>query len=653
MSNSEMFNFFDSDKNLYNVNCKMLQLNNASLHGMTCHIEPGQESIVHNHHEFELFLFLSGQGVVHEESKQIQVKAGMGIKVSPFQNHRIENTHATEPLSFISIYWEDLKLIEVSSITNPKQTLIFSTPPTPNGDLHLGHLSGPYLGADIYKRYLEAMGQSARHATGRDDNQTYVVTKGKSLNANPQITADIYSKLILKTLDNYHVSLNYFIEPNNDEYRAFVKSKFQELYDFGLIYAKEEPALYDSVTGNYLHEAYVRGLCPYCNETCDGNACEACGKMNVCTNICTFLSGLNDTNVVIKSCVRLYFRLSHFQRELSEYMSTADVTSHTRTLALSIIEDGLEDICVSHPSSWGIQCPIDGFSDHIIYVWFEMAFGYLWAAAQLAPATIIGINQKLKWYYDNKDVDIVHFYGYDNSFYHTLLFPAVYLGLGLSNLPKAHVVNELLNLDGKKFSTSRNHLIFGQELSKQFPIDQIRWYLCKIRPEGVRTNFVLSEAASYIDQYFNGLIYPLRDQILNILDTKFRGVFPDAGAWTSEHKMYFSNLKSTVKNVCQNYMRGGFSLVCITELIETFAIETKRFLNSQLYYLSVKNTHNYARTAFALSALGMKTIAELSLPITPTISKELLVSLHQDDFKISQDINFISSACMKPEMAEQ
>jgi len=639
MSQNPVFSFLDTNKKFYDVNCRILDFSKAPINGIVCHVLPGEKSEVHNHHEIEMFLFLSGSGLIHLNNEHFDVNAGVGVKVIEFKNHVIENTHTSEPLVFISLYWQELDNIHTVPVKDKKKrTLVFSTPPTPNGDLHAGHLSGPYLAADIYKRYLQCMQHSIMHVTGRDDNQTYVATKAQQMQLEPRVTADIFSDKILKTLKTYNIKLDYYIDPATADYEQFVKSKFQYLYDNQIIYEKTEPALYDSRSGAYLHEAYIRGTCPNCANHCDGNACEACGKLNNCTD----LAGYNRNDTIIKDCKRLFFKLSAFESQLSEYIKATDISAHTKALALGAIEDGLTDICVSHPTHWGLSCPVQGFEDHIIYVWFEMAFGYLWAASQLAPATIKKMDDRICWYYNNSDAEILHFYGYDNSIYHTILFPAIYMALGLNNLPVAHIVNELLNLDGKKFSTSRNHLISGQDLSKELSIDSVRWYLCKVRPEGTRTNFILSQAKSEIDYYFNTIIEPWQENLRQILARNFDYIIPEPGAWTAEHQAYYLCIKAFFDAAQLCYQRGSFSPAQLTQKAEAFAVESIKFLNSQMHYFTLKSTLNFARTTIALSVLALKTLAELTLPITPDISKNMLDLLKQDTDKISMSLKFIS-----------
>jgi methionyl-tRNA synthetase len=177
MSNLESspFPFFDSNAEAYGLRCRSIALGDAPVGCMMCEVGPGQQSRIHNHFEAEVFLFLHGAGVFLSDGRETMVGPGQSIVAKPFSNHVVRNDDAAAPLYFVSVYWDSKPLEDGKTATC--DALIFSTPPTPNGDLHLGHLSGPYLAADVYRRHLEQQGAHALHVSGRDDHQTYVMRK--------------------------------------------------------------------------------------------------------------------------------------------------------------------------------------------------------------------------------------------------------------------------------------------------------------------------------------------------------------------------------------------------------------------------------------------------------------------------------------------
>lgn len=641
----QLFSNADCTKIAYDLNYFPLDFGDTPVNGMLCTIEPKSRSRIHNHFETEFFYFLSGSGVVHIGKEEVKITTGMGIRISPFSNHVVENRSENEPLRFISFYWENPKS-EPEKLNDEKNTttLIFSTPPTPNGDLHLGHLSGPYLAADVYRRYLTECGNIAFHATGRDDHQTYVVMKANVENKDPHILADTYANLIQKTLTAYGIQLNHFIEPNTEgAYAQFVKRIFLKLYEDGYIIEKTLPAAYGAESGRYLNEAFIRGKCPFCQCESDGNACEECGRPNNCVDLIEARERLSMKSVTTSPSKRLYFRMSLLADKLNEYIKSAPMSAHAFSLSQTMISDGLPDICVSNVSDWGVKIPLSNYEEQTLYVWFEMAAGYLWSSLNLAPAEISDEMEKIQWFYNKNKTKVVHFYGFDNTYYHTLLFPAVYFALGGLNPPAAHVVNELLDLEGSKFSTSRGHLIWGRDLLRTAPVDYIRWFLSEIRPEGLRSNFKLNTFSTSVNHLFFDSLKTWTDELSQKIKMEFNNIVPEAGAWTAEQRKFYNSLLLLRQRVLDSYAIENFSPRIVTSTLRDLVENGLRFQTSQLRFFQKKYVSDNLRTTLALSLLALKLFALLARPITPEIGNKLLRFMQLAETTCITDTTFISS----------
>jgi methionyl-tRNA synthetase len=639
----EVFKLKDYEHKKYNVSYHSLHFDNAPLSGMVGQIEPGESSLLHNHFEVEYFLFLSGVGHVNIDNQIFDVVGGMGIKIPAFSNHIIKNKSQTEELRFLSFYWSDSSL-EPPIIKKPNDTLIFATPPTPNGDMHLGHLSGPYLAADIYRRFLLESGSKAIYATGRDDHQTYLVVKAHAENTTPMQIANENADKIQRTLQQCEIKLDYFIEPNaTGSYSEFVRRFFKKLYDAGLIVAKEEHAAFSADETRYLHEGFIRGICPYCERESDGNACEECGRPNKCVDLKEAKDRISSKPSKSKLCKRLYFQIGKFKDDLIQYINTIPMSAHAMAASHQILSDKQLEICVSHPGDWGIQVPIDEFQNQIIYVWFEMALGYLWAALNLAPKDITDEMEKICWFYNREENEVVHFYGFDNTFYHTILFPAVYLALGNIKLPSAHVVNELLDLEGSKFSTSRNHLIWGRDLFNKVPVDYGRWYLSKVRPEGTRSNFVVEDFIQSVNHFFAENLNKLTGNLSQLLVNHFSGEIPESGAWTVEQRAFYHKILAMHTEVLHLYQIANFSPRKITQVLASLIDITLNFLVSHEFFLNSEETYDYARTGTALAVLSLKIFALLARPILTDTSLHLLSAMGYSVNHPLHDTSFVPS----------
>lgn len=618
-----VIDFNTRDAEVYGLKVSHFALPASPGNVMACTLEPGAQSHGHNHHEHELFYFMKGRALVTNGDTTQEVGPGQAVVFGPLEAHIITNLSTTEPVEFLSVYWSaDANQAAPVPATTQRPALVFSTPPTPNGDLHLGHLSGPYLAGDILRRSLLEQGRVAHHASGRDDNQTYVVVKGVKDRRTPEAVAEDFANLIQETWAMAGIEMHGFIRPDRDgPYAQFVREGIDRLMARGLIVERETDVLLDP-QGRYLHEAYVQGKCPHCGEGSDGNACEACGRPNDCTDLVDPRVRFTGATPVKGRAKRLFFRLSALQDELSQYVRMAAMPAKVFDLCARMIEDGLPDIAISHPTEWGIRHTVPGHENSVIYVWFEMAFGYLWQAGEIAGSTGDRWADAARAYDGSRE--IIHCYGFDNAYYHTLLFPAVYIGLDMGLVPpRVHVVNELLDLDGSKFSTSRNHLIWGRDFLGQVPRDYVRFALARYRPEGVRADFNAAEAINLVNRVFAQDLRGWMQDLAGALGSDHE--VPETGAWDNEQAAFLSHIEHTYHSVQRALEIDAFSPRQAAAGIEAMIAAGARFARTQAPFLRGTGAFasNHRRTAVALLAYGLLLLERCARPIVPEICQEL------------------------------
>ncbi|MEU0400238.1 class I tRNA ligase family protein [Streptomyces sp. NPDC006197] len=356
---------------------------------------------------------------------------------------------------------------------------ITATPPTPNGDLHIGHLAGPYLAGDVLRRFLAAEGAGpVRYTTGLDDHQSYVPVRGLNDGGRKgEEVADGYGASIESVWRQAGADFDAIVRPRRDVgYQSAVQEFFGRLHEAGHIVARTRPLPYCTGCERWLYEAYLKGDCPHCGSGSNGNACEPCGRPNDCADLANPVCTGCGATPELRDCERLYFPLAPWEEQLTAFWEQVDMPPHLRSLCERMRADGLPEIAVSHPSEWGVPVPVEGFTEQRIYVWFEMAPGYLleWTGAGgtgPAPAP-------------------VQFFGFDNGYFHALLFPAAFRAYDPEiALPKAFVVNEFYRLEGLKFSTSRRHAIWAHEELARTSADVLRYHVLSDRPNGRQTSF--------------------------------------------------------------------------------------------------------------------------------------------------------------------
>jgi methionyl-tRNA synthetase len=358
--------------------------------------------------------------------------------------------------------------------------LITATPPTPNGDLHLGHLSGPYLAADVMARQLRAEGADVLTMTGIDDNQSYTEALAVREGGTAATTARWFGDRIVRAWERAGLRYDVIGRPDRDPpHREFTTRMFRQLYDQGDIVARVRPLPYCKPCERWAFEAYVAGACPHCKARSCGNACEMCGRPNDCADLVGPVCTICGADCELRDCERLYLPLERHAEALREFWDATGMNGHLTALCHTMALEGLPEIAVSHPATWGLPVPVDGFDDHRVYVWFEMAAGYLAAGADGEPRGVWDGRRR-----------VVQCFGYDNGYFHALLFPAVMRAFDPDvQLPTDFVSNEFYRLDGLKFSTSRKHAVWLLDVLSSVPADHLRLQLSWDRPAVEETDF--------------------------------------------------------------------------------------------------------------------------------------------------------------------
>lgn len=355
--------------------------------------------------------------------------------------------------------------------------LIIAPPPTPNGDLHVGHMSGPYLAADFYKRFLARDGIVARYVLSTDDNQSYVDTTAARLGFSRDELVARSRREIWDSLQAYAIGVDHFGEQGPD-YPAYIEGYFRALEASGLAAVREVEVLFDRTTRTFPVEAFVSGFCPTCLDATSGGICESCGHPNGCVD----LVGIDHARYQVRREPRLVMDLEQFRPELDEYLT--GLRSHRPALArliAALLAGRLEPFVLSYQTGRGISAGCVGLPGQEINVWGEMFVGHMYFLEQAVGAL------------DPSD-HYVQFMGFDNSYFYVVVHVALALAARRCGypwpLPAAVITNQFYYLESAKFSTSKGHLVWARDLAKEFTPDAIRLFLALHGPEYQEASFV-------------------------------------------------------------------------------------------------------------------------------------------------------------------
>jgi methionyl-tRNA synthetase len=505
------------------------------------------------------------------------------------------------------------------------KVLVIAPPPTPNGDLHIGHLSGPYLRADIYTRYLKMRGIEAYYLTGVDEHQSYVAFKAEQLGLTALETADKFSADMRATLRAAHIEVDHYARPSQSlHHTKLVLSLFERLYSQGKLIAKEEPCLYCETCQQYLYEAYVHGKCPHCGAQAGGNACEVCGRPNACLDLLEAACSRCQGPPAVRVFTRLFFPLSQYEMQLRSYYKSVEMSPRMRVLCEQMLAAGLPDIPVSHPSTWGMMIPSPGFEGQRLYVWFEMAAGELAATQELCER--VGLDGGWQQFWQSDEAEVVKFCGFDNSYFYAVLFPAIQLAYNSRiRPPKVFLTNEFYRLDGLKFSTSRNHVIWGRDLLADVSADMLRFYLAYSGPETEQTNFNLHEFEKTVRRELHDGIQLWLSDLGDKINTEFGDIAPApaTAAWTPAQQQFYQKLQALICEAASAYESRMFSPQHVTRVLVELIHAAQDFSQEQSHRTPLDSLRLERQTSISLELVAARTLQMLSAPIMPDFSARL------------------------------
>ncbi|MBS1734305.1 MAG: methionine--tRNA ligase, partial [Bacteroidetes bacterium] len=371
-------------------------------------------------------------------------------------------------------------------MNNPKRYLVTAALPYANGPVHIGHLAGCYLPADIYVRYLRAQQRDVKFIGGSDEHGVPITIRAMKEGITPQQVVDKFHAIIKESMEQMGISFDIYSRTSNPVHHETASAFFKKLYDDGLFEEKESEQYYDEKTNTFLADRYITGTCPVCaNPNAYGDQCEKCGSSLSPEQLINPRSALSDAVPVKKKTKHWYFPLQHYEPWLKEWIIEGhkEWKNNVYGQCKSWLDSGLQSRAMTRDSNWGIKVPLPDAAGKVLYVWFDAPIGYISATKELTP----------DWadYWCKEDTKLIHFIGKDNIVFHCIIFPAMLKAHGNFVLPDNVPANEFLNIEGEKVSTSRNWAVWINEYVKDFSgcEDVLRYVLCANAPETKDNDF--------------------------------------------------------------------------------------------------------------------------------------------------------------------
>lgn len=515
-------------------------------------------------------------------------------------------------------------------MSRTKNYLLLAAPTTPNGDLHLGHMAGPYLAADVLKRYLRLCGHDARYVCGTDDHISYVpyFAEREGFEAGPFVQER--SQMISRSLTGMNAEPDVFIRPyQSAEHAQEVQAYCKTMLDNGNLEIRDVETAYCEPCGHYLSEVNIVGKCPFCSSETGGYCCEECGMTNgFGADIVDPVCATCGEAATYRNCRRLFLPLSRYTEFLRDYHARFDVNQRVRALCDRILELGLRDMPVSHVSDWGIPTDALGVPGSRFHSIFEMVPLFVGGSRRLA-ARRDGDWQE-PWRPEGDGM--VPFFGYDNAFFFTVLFPVVYHAYSESMTPPSYLKsNEFYQLDSEKFSTSRLHVIWCRDLVRDYSSDVARFYLSYTRPERNEANFTMADFTSTIESELVQGWLGFLGRLGRLVHGHFGGRAP--APWnlrTTEQITLYKRLERLRDDLETAYRPATFSSRAAARSCCEWVRTIDESAEAEVHWQDSPSRQREFGTSVALQLMAAKSLAVAAAPLMPEFANRLWKALGYD-----------------------
>ncbi len=499
------------------------------------------------------------------------------------------------------------------------RTLVTAALPYANGPIHLGHLAGAYLPADIYVRYLRMKGEDVVFICGSDEHGVPITITADKEGVSPQQIVDRYHAMNKESFEKFGMSFDNYSRTTLPVHHQTGQEFFLEFYRQKILIEKNEKQLYCEKDRMFLADRYVEGTCPVCgNPEARGDQCEKCGTWLEQTQLINPKCKICGTTPVVRETKHWYFPLGRFQKRLEEYVSSRKWKENVRGYVDSWLKEGLEDRAVTRDLHWGIPVPLQGYENKVLYVWFEAVLGYISSAKELSQKR----NEPNLWkkYWQDEGTRYVAFIGKDNIVFHTLIFPAMLMawndgGKSRYILPDAVPANEFLNFEGKKFSKSRGWGIDLKDFVEIFPADTLRYALALNLPESRDSDFYWKDFQARVNNELADTLGNFVNRTLQFIQRYYDGKVPQAGGMSDLDGWALQQMNEAPKKVGKLFDDFKFREGVIEAM--SLARSANKYFNDSEPWRTRKENPDQCATTINICAQLARSLAILLSPVIP------------------------------------
>ncbi|MCL4140576.1 UNVERIFIED_CONTAM: hypothetical protein GTU68_008054 [Idotea baltica] len=537
-------------------------------------------------------------------------------------------------------------------MNTPKRYTITAALPYTNGPVHIGHLAGVYVPADIYARYQRLQGNDVLYICGSDEHGVPITIKAKKEGISPQQVVDKYHEMIKKSFSEFGISFDNYSRTSAKVHHDTASEFFKKLYEDGKFIEETNAQLYDADANQFLADRFVVGTCPKCGfEESYGDQCENCGTSHNATDLINPKSAITGNTPSLKETKHWFLPLDQYQ----DWLRTWIVEGHAKDWKPNVLgqvkswlDDGLRPRAVTRDLDWGIPVPVEGGDGKVLYVWFDAPIGYISSTKEWSERT----GKDWEPYWKDKDTKLLHFIGKDNIVFHCIIFPSMLKAEGSYILPENVPANEFLNLEGNKLSTSKNWAVWLHEYLEDFPDKQdvLRYTLTANAPETKDNDFTWKDFQARNNNELVAIFGNFINRVVVLTHKYYNGQVPSAGQFSDVDEDTLMMVKKYPQIISKSIERYRFR-EAQTELMNLARLGNK-YLADEEPWKVIKQDEERVKTIMFVAlqiAAALSILSEPFLPFTSNKLKGMLNNVSSSDFAKKNNIeNSTKNVLLKP-----
>ena len=533
-----------------------------------------------------------------------------------------------------------------------KRHTITAALPYANGPLHIGHIAGCYLPADIYSRYLKGKGKDVLFVCGSDEHGAAITLRAKKEDTTPQEIVDKNHAIIEKAFNDFGIEFDIYHRTSSELHHETASDFFKDMHEKGAFIEKITEQFYDEENNQFLADRYIVGTCPKCAfDGAYGDQCEKCGSTLSPTELIKPKSTISGNAPILKETTHWFLPMNDHEKWLKEWIETGEldgVQQHDPATwrkqvigqCKSWIDNGLLPRSITRDLDWGIKVPVEGGKGKVLYVWFDAPIGYISASKQWAKDN----NKNWEDYWKKEDTELVHFIGKDNIVFHAIIFPIILKSHGDFILPTNVAANEFLNLEGDKISTSRNWAVWLHEYLEDFSNkeDELRYVLTSIAPETKDSEFTWKDYQTRVNSELVAIFGNFVNRSVVLTHKYYDGKVPAQGVLSDYDKEVLAAIDSTKLKVDQLLSAYKFR-DAQTEAMTLARLGNKYLADTEPWKL-IKTDAETVKTIMNIALQLSKALADIFAPFLPNTSIKLNAMLNSDGLERLPDNHQINKA---------